>query len=105
MDFGRAPALRCLKHGSTLHLEQLDIEHQRRIGRNTATLGADGPVPEVGRYDHAQLPSDLHPRRAPIEAGNHLSGAEREGERSPSDRRIELPSFMLGERPLRIVDS
>jgi hypothetical protein len=66
--------------GITADIEQLDIEHQRRAGRNRADPAV--AVAVVRRInDQRALAADLHAGHAFIPAADDLAGAEREGER------------------------
>src|SRR5687767_11940550 len=61
-------------------VEQLDVEDERRVGRNDAT-GAAGAVPHAWRNRQRALTADLHPGHALIPAGNDLTATEPERER------------------------
>src|SRR6266496_1083848 len=62
-----------------LHAEQLDIEHQRGVGRDRPA-GAARAVAEIGRDDEGALAADFHPGDALIPALDDLPRAQAEGE-------------------------
>src|SRR5882762_5985511 len=61
------------------HVQQFDVEQQRRVRRDRAA-GAAGAISELRRDDERPLAADLHAREALIPALNHLAGAEFEFE-------------------------
>src|SRR6516162_10913141 len=65
---------------SALHVEQLDVEDQRRVRRNDAA-GAACAVAERGRNDQRALAADLHGGNALVPAGDHAVLADRKLER------------------------
>src|SRR5436190_13740730 len=76
--------------GSALHVEQLDVEHQRGVGRDHAT-GAARAIAERGRNDEGALAADLHGGDALVPAGNDPARADRELERLAAiDRAVEF---------------
>src|SRR5882724_10371363 len=75
---------------SLLELEQLDLEHQRRVGRDHAA-GAARAVTELGRDQQRALRPDLHAGNAFVPALDDLPVAEREGEGAAAiERAVEL---------------
>src|ERR1700744_6074083 len=64
---------------ASLHAEQLDVEHQRRVRRDHAA-GAARAVAKLRRDDQRAVAADLHGGDALVPAGDHLSLADREGE-------------------------
>src|SRR4029078_2332269 len=79
-------------------VEQLDVEDQRRVGRDSAA-GAARAVAELRGNHERALATDLHPGDALIPTGDHLPGAELELERIVAvARAVELLAVMVGLR-------
>src|SRR5215471_3265263 len=75
---------------STFHIQQFDVEDQRRVRRNHAA-GTAGAVTERRRNDQRALAADLHRSNALVPAGDHLALPDRKFERLVAiDRRVEL---------------
>src|ERR1700733_8050370 len=75
---------------SGLHPQQLDIEDQRRVGRDDAA-GAARAVAELGRDDQRAFAADFHPGDALVPPFDDLAGAEPEAERRAAiDRAVEF---------------
>src|SRR5258707_83071 len=64
----------------SLHVEQLDFEDQRGVGRNDAARAARA-IAERRRDDQRALAADLHRGNALVPAGNHPLLADRKLER------------------------
>src|SRR5581483_3655008 len=74
----------------SLRAEQLDVEDQAGVGRDHAAGAADA-VAQLGGDQQAALAAHAHRGHALVPAGDHLAGAEGEGERlAPVQRAIEL---------------
>src|SRR5205823_1052778 len=86
----RPPRAARLTAPRSLHVEQLDIEHQCRVRRNRPTGGAGGTVTELRRNRQLALASDLHARDALVPTTDDLVVAERELEWTLADRAVEL---------------
>src|SRR5215472_13608631 len=83
--------------GSALHVEQLDLEDQRRVGRDDAA-GATRAVAELWRDDERALAADLHRGDPFVPAGDDLMLAERKLERLPAiERAVELQVIARSE--------
>src|SRR5687767_5458929 len=79
-----------------LDLEEIDLEHQRRVGRDHAA-GAAGAVTHRWRNREDSRAADLHACHAFIPSGNHLARAEREVERLIAVfRAVELLPPLVG---------
>src|ERR1700730_10449650 len=77
-----------------LHVEQFDVEHQRRVRRNDAA-GAAGAVAERGWNDQGALAADLHGGDAFVPAGDHLALPDRKLERLIAvDRAVEFLALL-----------
>jgi len=89
------PAMTNLDDGCLpLHVEQLDVEHQRRVRRNGAA-GAAGAVAQRGRNDQGTLAADFHGGDAFIPAGDHPALPDRKLERLVAiDRRVEFLALL-----------
>src|SRR4051812_2402815 len=72
--------MRSLVSARSLHRQQFDIEHQRRIRRDDAA-GAARAITERGRNDQRALAADLHGANTLVPAGDHLTLADRKLER------------------------
>src|SRR5580698_3412340 len=80
----------CAAAATLFDAEQLDVEHQRGVGRNDAA-GAAGAVAELGRNDQRALAADFHGRDAFVPAGDDLVQADLELERLVAiDRGVEF---------------
>src|SRR5262249_57170162 len=78
----------------SLHREQLDIEHQRRIRRDHPA-GAAGAVAERGRNDQRALAADLHGGDALVPALDDAALADREIERLVAvDPRVQFLALL-----------
>src|SRR2546427_13017304 len=78
----------------SLHRQQFDVEHQRRIRRNEAA-GAARAVTERGRNDQRALAADLHGSDTLVPAGDHLALPDRKLERLVAiDGRIEFLALL-----------
>src|SRR4051794_17909953 len=76
--------------------EQLDVEHERGVGRDHAACPA-AAVAERRRNDERALAANLHAGDALVPAGDHLTGAEHEHERIVAiARAVELGAVMVG---------
>src|SRR4029077_18192860 len=83
------------------HFEELDVEQQRRIGRNRAA-GAALAVSELGRNDERARAADFHPGHALVPAANDLPAPQLERERLAMVlRAVELLAVFIGG--LRVV--
>src|SRR4029077_6859807 len=69
-----------LKPDGLFHLEQFDVEHERRIGRNHAARAASA-IAHVGRDDQRALPTNLHARDALVPTLDHAAPTQRKVER------------------------
>src|SRR5688572_30185050 len=79
-----------------LDLEEIDLEHQRCVGRNHAARAA-GAVTHRWRNREDSRAADLHAGHTFIPSGNHLAGAEREVERLIAVfRAVELLPALVG---------
>src|SRR5579863_6436724 len=75
---------------SALHLEQFDLEEQRRVRRDHAA-GAASAVTQRRRNDQRALAADFHRGDALIPTRNHLTLSDRKFERLVAvDRAVEL---------------
>jgi len=92
---GTSPAMTNLDDGCLpLHVEQLDVKHQRRVWRNGAA-GAAGAVAQCGRDDQGTLAADFHGGDAFIPAGDHPALPDRKLERLVAiDRRVEFLALL-----------
>src|SRR5262249_1834546 len=79
--------------------EQLDLEHERRVGRDRARE-APRAVAERRRDGELALAADAHALHALVPARDHLARAEAEAERRVADAGVEL--LAVGE-PARVV--
>src|SRR5262249_11054062 len=59
------------------HVEELDVEHQRRVRREHAP-GAARTISELGGNDQRSLAAHLHSGNTLIPSRNHLTGSELE---------------------------
>src|SRR5688572_2472497 len=85
-----------------LDLEEIDLEHQRRVGRDHAA-GAAGAVTHRWRNREDSRAAYLHAGHAFIPARNHLARTEREIERLIAVfRTVELLPAFVG--PARVVE-
>src|SRR5262252_7493440 len=73
----RAPVRREANALHLRHVEELDVEHQRRVWRDDAT-GAARAVAELGGNDQRPLTANLHSGDTLIPSGNHLTCSELE---------------------------
>src|SRR5256714_12038864 len=86
---------------SLLDLEELDIEEQRRVGRNRAA-GAALTVAQLRRDDQRALAANLHPGNALVPAADDLPAAQLERERlAVVLRAVEFLPVLVGG--LRVV--
>src|SRR3978361_1388004 len=75
---------------SPLHIEQFDVEHQRRVGRNYAA-GAARTVAQLRRNDQGALAAHFHGGYALVPAADALPVTDRKFERRVAvDRRVEF---------------
>src|SRR5688572_9833913 len=85
-----------------LDLEEIDLEHQRRVGWNHAARSTSA-VTHRWRNREDSRAADLHAGHAFIPARNHLARAEREVERLIAVfRAVELLPARVG--PARVVE-
>src|SRR3981189_1638011 len=78
----------------SLHAKQFDIEHQRRVRRNS-TAGAAGAVAQRGWNDQGALAADFHGGDAFVPAGDHPALPDRKLERFIAvDRRVEFLALL-----------
>src|SRR5262245_15826531 len=79
---------------ASLHRQQLDVEHQRRIRRDHAA-GTAGAVAERRRNDQRALAADLHGGDALVPALDDAALADWEVERLVAvDRRVEFLALL-----------
>src|SRR4051812_21594111 len=78
----------------SIHLQELDIEHQRGVGRDDAP-GAAGAIAEIGRDDQGALAADFHAGDTLVPTLDHLMAAERERKRLAAvERAVELLALL-----------
>src|SRR6266568_8312785 len=78
LRIGAVPVMsQLLRDGLSCDGEQLDLEHQRRVGRDSAREAARA-VAELGRDGELALAAHLHALHALVPALDDLAGAELE---------------------------
>ena len=75
----RLPVVAALPRSWLLHAEQLDVEHQRGVGRDHPA-GAARAIAELGRDDQGALAADLHSGDPLVPAADDLPCPQAEGE-------------------------
>src|SRR6266478_6049722 len=82
------------RYGLALHIQQFDVEHQRRVRRDH-TASATGAVTQRGRNDQRALAADFHGGDAFVPARDHLALSDRKFERLITvDRRVEFLALL-----------
>ena len=93
-----------VSHRASLYVRKLDVEQERRIGRDRSIAGSTRTIRKVGRNHEPAQPTDAHAGNTLIPSTNHPSHPKGERDRV----RVELPSLVLrrGRRvqPARVVD-
>src|SRR5260221_8840894 len=81
---------------SLFHVDQLDVENERRVGRNHSA-GAALAVAHVGRNDQRALAANLHSRDTHVPALDHAAAAHWKVEWHVAiPRTVELAALVVG---------
>src|SRR6266567_4507318 len=81
---------------SAFHLEQLDVEDQRRVGWYDSA-SAPAAVRHVRGDDQSSLPTDFHARNTLVPAANDAALPEKKSERNLAiTRRVEFCALVIG---------
>src|SRR5690606_9043305 len=95
-----------LASGQRDDLDQLDVEHERRIRRDDRRA-ASLAVAVLGRDEEIAPPADAHALEALVPAADHPAGPELERERLPPPRAVELRAAAVTRvgvvEPARVV--